>query len=509
MNNTIERGTIKVDVRKYQYENGADDTLRDLNFDIKKGEFVGLMGRTGAGKTTTLMLLNGLIPHFFEGDFDGTVFSNSMNTQRYRVQTLSRFVGCVMQDPETQIFGITVEKDVAFGPSNLAIEKSRIAEIIDESLDVVGLNGYKYRISTELSGGEKQRLTIAGILAMEPEILVLDEPTSELDPEGRKEIYKLLKKLVNEKNVTVFISGHDSEEMCEFTDRIIVLDKGTVVWNGIPEVLFNDKELAEKYGIMPIDKNSDELAQANMIVETQLIREDTSKEEKIIIEAKDLSYEYENGRQALKNINLRIYEGEFVSLIGKNGAGKTTFSKQINGLLKPKSGTILINGFDIKNNSTAELSKEIGYVFQNPDHQIFSATVYDEVEYGLKRLKLTEYERSERVKDALEFVGLNYQNKRHPFTLGKGERQKLAVASILAMKPKILVIDEPTTGQDWAGTKRMMELMKKLNSEGTTLITITHNLKLAIEYSDRIIKFSDGMIESDLLNIKVIKENVN
>ncbi|MFA7288518.1 MAG: energy-coupling factor transporter ATPase [Melioribacteraceae bacterium] len=504
MNSSNERGTIKVEVQKYQYENSIDVTLKNLHFDIKKGEFVGLMGRTGAGKTTTLMLLNGLIPNFFEGNFDGTVISNSMNTQRYRVQTLSRFVGLVMQDPETQIFGITVEKDVAFGPSNLAIEKSRISEIINESLNVVGLNGYKNRISTELSGGEKQRLTIAGVLAMEPEILVLDEPTSELDPEGRREIYKLLKILVKEKNVTVIISGHDSEEMLEFTDRIIVLDKGTIVWNGIPQSLFNDKELAEKYGIMPTGNNSNDLEQINRINEEKLNAEGTLKEKKIMIEARNLSFEYENGRKALKDINLKIFEKEFVSLIGKNGAGKTTFSKQINGLLKPKSGTILINGVDIKNNSTAELSKEIGYVFQNPDHQIFSATVYDEVEYGLKNLKLTEDEREERVKNALEFVGLSNQNKRHPFTLGKGERQKLAVASILAMKPKILVIDEPTTGQDWDGTKRMMELMKKLNSEGTTLITITHNLKLALEYSDRIIKFSDGKVESDFSNIKAI-----
>ncbi|HEY3390760.1 MAG TPA: ABC transporter ATP-binding protein, partial [Prolixibacteraceae bacterium] len=198
-----------------------------------------------------------------------------------------------------------------------------------------------------------------------------------------------------------------------------------------------------------------------------------------------------------QNINIKIIKGEFVALIGKNGAGKTTFSKHLNGLLRPTSGEILINGRDIKGLTTAELSKEVGYVFQNPDHQIFAATVEEEIGYGLKNLMLTANVRENRIHEALEFVGLEKFKKRHPFTLGKGERQKLAVATILAMEPGILVIDEPTTGQDWDNTKKMMWMMEKLHRKGHTILAITHNIRLAAEYADRVIVFSEGKIELD------------
>ncbi len=520
----LERGSVVVDLEKYTYPGSPSATLKKINFKINKGEFIGVMGRTGSGKTTTLMLLNGLIPHFFEGNFDGSVIVNTMNTQRYRVQTLARFIGLVMQDPETQIFGITVEKDTSFGPSNLNYRKEKIEELVTKSLPLVGLSGFEKRITTELSGGEKQRLAIAGVLAMEPEIIVLDEPTSELDPNGRAEIYRVLSEIRRKENVTVIISGHDSEEMLDFVDKIIVLDEGEVVWQGIPHDLFKNVSLTEKYGIRPIEtaEISNALCKDSVSKETEIflhsgqlieylnkqlkscstkneIHKETfiPKQKKTVIETIDLSFGYRKNEAALNKINLRIGKGEFVAVIGKNGAGKTTFSKHLNGLLRPTSGQVLINGRNIQSVSTSELSREVGYVFQNPDHQIFSASVREEVEYGLKNLNLTKVEIEERVNKVLKFVGLiEYQN-RHPFTLGKGERQKLAFASILVMEPGILVIDEPTTGQDWDGTKRMMTMMKELHQNGHTILTITHNLRLAAEYADRIIVFSNGMVVLD------------
>lgn len=517
----LERGSILVDLIRYKYENGISDTLGKLNFKIEKGEFVGLMGRTGAGKTTALMLLNGLIPHFFEGEFEGTVIANTMNTARYRIQTLARFIGLVTQDPETQIFGITVEKDVAFGPSNLSYSKEKIRKLVDKSLDAVGLKGYEKRITTELSGGEKQRLAIAGVLAMEPEIIIFDEPTSELDPAGRKDIYKLLSSLRKNNDVTILVSGHDSEEMLEFTDRIIALDNGLIVWDGKPSELFTDVELIERLGIRPPEaaEISSCFVKGNILSSKKVLinndefintyaskcnfaKYDGNKEKKAVpvnkavtaIEARNLSFEYSKGKSALSGVNIKINKGEFVALIGKNGAGKTTFSKHLNGLYRPSAGEILINGRNISAISTPELSKEVGYVFQNPDHQIFAATVWEEVEFGLKNLSISSEERSRRITDALEFVGLANFKERHPFTLGKGERQKLAVATILVMEPDILVIDEPTTGQDWDGTRRMMEMMEKLHRNGHTILAITHNMRLAAEYADRIIVFSDGKV---------------
>lgn len=519
----LERGSVIVDLEKYLYPESSKAALKKINFKINKGEFIGVLGRTGSGKTTSLMLMNGLIPHFFEGDLTGSVVVNTMNTQRYRVQTLARFIGLVMQDSETQIFGITVEKDTSFGPSNLNYSKEKIKELIKKSLSLVGLSGFEKRITTELSGGEKQRLAIAGVLAMEPEIIVLDEPTSELDPSGRAEIFRVLSEIRKEENVTVIISGHDSEEMLDFADRIIVLDEGEVVWQGKPQDLFKDVFLTEKYGIRPIESaeisnvfhnsNSNDskifLYSEGLIeylkgqLENYSVKNATHKvsifpkQKKTVIEAISLSFGYRKNEAALHQINLRINKGEFVAIIGKNGAGKTTFSKHLNGLLRPTSGQVQINGRDIQSVSTSELSREVGYVFQNPDHQIFSATVKEEVEYGLKNMNLSKPETEKKVTRVLEFVGLKDYQDRHPFTLGKGERQKLAVASILVMEPGILVIDEPTTGQDWDGTRRMMTMMKELNQKGHTILTITHNLRLAAEYADRIIVFSNGTIVLD------------
>jgi len=530
----LERGSLKVDLLRFKYKNSLTDIFSSLNFKIERGEFIGLMGRTGAGKTTTMMLLNGLVPHFLEGDFEGNIIANTMNTRRYRVQTMARFIGLVLQDPETQIFGITVEKDVAFGPSNLAFGKEKIREVIGKSLKAVGLEGYEKRMTSELSGGEKQRLAIAGVLAMEPEILVLDEPTSELDPAGKEEIYKLLSGLKKKGDVTILISGHDTEEMLEYADRIIVLDDGQKIWEGRPTVLFKNVVLTKKVGIRPPEvteignclKECGLLDQGSVFINRNEFLQFTKKNllsfktsdngsgkghsvgnDSIAIETRDLSFNYEQKNSALNELNIKIHKGEFVALIGKNGAGKTTFSKQLNGLLRPTKGTVYINGKDIGRLTTAQLSKEVGYVFQNPDHQIFSATVYEEVEFGLKKMNLSEKIRSTRINSALEFVGLEKFTKRHPFTLGKGERQKLAFATVLVMEPKILIIDEPTTGQDWDGTNKMMRMLDKLHMQGHTILMITHNMILAAEYADRVIVFSNGKVLLDGPPEKVFYES--
>lgn len=530
MEPNTERGSLVLDLKKFSYEGSQVPTLSNLKLHIKKGEIIGLMGRTGSGKTSTLMLLNGLIPHFFEGEFEGEVISNTMNTQRYRVQTLARFTGLVLQDPETQIFGITVEKDVAFGPSNLAYDRDEIKNRVDNSIDAVGLSGYHNRVATQLSGGEKQRVAIAGILAMNPEILVLDEPTSELDPKGKKEIYGLLHKIRQKSDVTIIISGHDSEEMLQFVDRLVVLDEGKIAWQGEPKDLFKDVPLSEKLGIRPpeITEIGYHLIKEGLLDNSPIYsidecvsvlskrlngksvqQSDSIKVEPdtpVVIEAENVSYKYDNSKHALKNVNLKIHKGEFIALIGRNGAGKTTFSKHLNGLLRPSYGKIFINGKDNSKLTISQLSREVGYVFQNPDHQIFAASVKDEIEYGLKTQGIDKDETEKRVKDALAFVGLENFENRHPFSLGKGERQKLAVSSILAMSPEILVIDEPTTGQDWEGTCKMMKLLKDLHQNGHTILAITHDMRIAAEYADRIIVFLNGELVLDGTPSKVFQQ---
>jgi len=516
----MERGSVLIDVEEFKYADNVSPTLKGINLNIKKGEIIGIMGRTGAGKTSTLMLLNGLIPHFYEGDLKGNITVNTMNTQRYRVQTLSRFIGLVLQDPETQIFSLKIDKDIAFGPSNLAFDRNKIKEAVLKSLDSVGLKGYENRITTRLSGGEKQRVAIAGVLAMDPEILVLDEPTSELDPKGKREIYDLLIDLRKKKKVTIIISGHDSEEMLYYVDRLVVLDEGKIAWQGKPENLFRNVPFTKKLGICPpelteigyllsqngiikedeiyltLEESADDLLKKINPVKNNkvFVKQKTKSTNDIVIETKDLCYSYDKDELILKGVNVKIHKGEFVALIGKNGAGKTTFSKHLNGLLRPVSGEIYINGKNTVKMSVAQLSHEVGYVFQNPDHQIFAASVKEEIEYGLKTFGFSESEREERIKNVLKFVGMENYEHRHPFSLGKGERQKLAVSTILAMAPGVLVIDEPTTGQDWEGALQMMDLFKELNDNGHTIFTITHDMRLAAEYADRVIVFADGKI---------------
>lgn len=529
----FERGTVFFEVEKYNYPQSQTDTLRSLHFFIEKGDIVGLMGPTGAGKTTSLMLTNGLIPHFLEGNLEGNVIANSMDTKRYRVQTLSSFIGLVLQDPETQIFGITVEKDVAFGPSNLKYDKEKIQKSISYTLNSVGLAGYEKRLTAELSGGEKQRLAIAGVLAMQPEILVLDEPTSELDPEGRLGIFELLAELKRSRNVTVLVSAHDSEEILQFVRKLIVLNNGGIAWEGTPDRLFKDILLTKKLGIRPpeiaeigyelskigIFKKEDipltlddarrrlsEILKTKTPADQEKPNSPLKQDRKPVIEISSLHYSYGKKHPALKGLNLEIYEGEFVALIGKNGAGKTTFSKHLNGLLRPTSGEIKIYGKNIAGLSIGELSKSVGYVFQNPDHQIFSSSVREEIEYGLRSYNISEEEKRKRVADAIEFVGLTGFEKRHPFTLGKGERQKLAVATVLAMEPQILVIDEPTTGQDWSGTQQMMKMIRQLHQKQHTILIITHDMRIAAEYADRVIVFSNGQIELDGIPSRVFSQ---
>jgi len=522
----LRRGEIVLERVDFRYRRSERDVLQRINFQVRPGEFVAVMGRTGAGKTTLQMLLNGLIPHFFDGQLNGIIFSNGLNTRKFRVQTLSRFIGLVMQEPETQIFGVTVEKDIAFGLGNLGFSRDDMRTRIQQVLAAVRLSGFENRVTVEMSGGEKQRLAIAGILAMAPDILVLDEPTSELDPVGKKEIFQTLADLQRAHELTIVIASHDSESILEYADRVIVLDDGAVAWDGKPTNLFKDVALVKKFGIRPpeVTELGSALCQAkiisqddiptNVIHAQELIQHLSSrmnfrsadapieknlnqKNFQEIISVKNLYYKYETGIGALNGITLSIKQGELLALVGQNGAGKTTLVKHFNGLLKPTAGDVAIDGIDTRSSDIPVLAKKVGFVFQNPDHQIFSASVEEEVNYGLRRYGFSPEEMEKRVVESLAFVGLLDNRKRHPFTLGKGERQKLAVATVLAMSPEIIVIDEPTTGMDWEGAEKMMDMIQQLNQKGHTIIMVTHNMRIVARMAQRMIVMHQGKIEMD------------
>lgn len=529
----------------YRYPRAEVENLKRVNLTVGKGKFVALMGPTGAGKTTLSLCLNGLIPQLLQGDLKGEVILAGKETSKYRVQELAKQVGLVLQDAESQIVGRTVEEDVAFGPRNFGVPKEEIQQRVAQALAKVRLNDYDQRSTSELSGGEKQRLVIAGILAIEPEILVLDEPTSELDPKGRVEIYRTLDDLCRERERTIFIVEHSSEEILRRADEIIVLNQGEIVWQGDPEQLFRDIPILQEFGIKPLPvsllgwdyyqrgwielkdipldvasaesiirslvskkKFRDQMDPSVKPVELREAYRERAKEKETqdssLIQVTQLVHRYESGQIGIQGIDLVIQKGEFVALVGSNGAGKTTLAKHLNGLLRPTEGEVLVKGMNTKEFDTAQLAQTIGYVFQNPDHQIFSVSVEKELEFGLKNAGFASKELEERIAWALELTGLEKYRRIHPYTLGKGERQMIAVASVLALTPEILVIDEPTTGLDWRGVQRIMELLRQLHKSGTTILIISHDMDIVAEYAKRVIVMQAGQVLSDALTWEVL-----
>jgi len=530
----VERHENAIELNKvsYTYPNSVEPSLKNVTLVVEKRKFMVLMGSTGAGKTTLSLCLNGLIPQLLEGKLTGQVSVAGKDVGKTSVQSMSKVLGLVLQDPETQIIGRIVEEDTAFGPRNVLIPLNEIKQRVNIALDKVRLNGYQQRLTEALSGGEKQRLAIAGVLVMEPDILVLDEPTSELDPLGRLEIYETLDDLRREKDLTILLVDHSSEEVIKKADEVVVLNEGEVVWKGVPSELFRNILLLRKYGIKPIpvsligwyffekgwisfteiplDTPSAEALIRTLLpkyghwqeqpqgqMNNDLRKQKQLSQKSVAVQVSHLIYEYNPGQPALRGMSMTIEAGQFVALIGQNGAGKTTLAKHFNGLLKPTRGEVIVEGMNTLHYDTSDLSKTIGYVFQNPDHQIFSATVEKELEFGLKNANYKGKDIKDRVDEVLQYTGLEKFRSVHPFSLSKGERQMIAVASILVLKPKLLIIDEPTTGSDWAGVQTMMALIRKLHVAGTTIIMITHDMDLVAQYAKRVIVLKDGGILLD------------
>lgn len=514
----------------YTYPHAEQSSLSRVNFQVEPGRLIVIMGASGAGKTTLTLCLNGLIPQLLEGHLQGKIEVVGLDVCKYRTQTLAQRVGMVFQDPDSQIVGLTVEEDVAFGPRNFMLPEEEIQRRVHEALAQVRLSGYESRKTEELSGGEKQRLAIAGVLAMRPDLLVLDEPTSELDPAGRAEFFATLDNLRREKELTVVIVEHWAEDVLTRADEVVVLRQGEIAWQGNPAVLFRDLPLLQELGLRPIPisipfwqlyqkgwikaseiplsipdaletlrnllKRVDPLS-LHRKVELKLTSIPADLSARGTVEISNLQHCYGNAEPTLEGVNLSIASGEFVALLGANGAGKSTLTKHLNGLLKPNAGEVWVSGKNTKDFSTAELARSVGYVFQNPDHQIFESSVEKEMAYGLKNVGLDAVEIKKRVNEALQSTGLEPFLQLHPLTLGKGERQLLAVASVLALQPEILVIDEPTAGLDWSETQKVMEMVRRLHEQGTTIIMITHDMESVAEYAERVVVLYQGKVLLD------------
>ncbi len=500
----------------FRYRQGTRAALRSIELEVHKGEIIGVVGPNGAGKTTLCLCLNGLVPNAVRGAMEGSVTVNAFDTRSTPMHVLSRSVGIVLQNPEAQFFGETVEEEVAFGPENLGLPVAEIARRVAESLALVGMQGFEERYPFHLSGGQKQRVAIAVALAMEPAILVLDEPTSELDPKGKSEVLQTIRRLNRDHGRTVVLVTHETDELVQVADRIVLLSEdGQMLAVGTsgdmlggddpdrigirqPQLFALWRSLPPGLSVVPPCTVADaavKLRSGFRLVPATVA--EARPQAPTLISCRGLTHVYSNGVCALAGIDLEIARGEFVAIMGQNGSGKTTLTKHFNCLLRPTSGGITVAGLDVARQSTPEMARLIGYAFQNPDHQLFAQTVEAEFAFGLHNIGVPPAEILPRTKAALAASGLEVPLDAYPHFLGKGERQKLALATILAMQPDILIIDEPTTGQDWRSAADTMERLRQLNREGRTIIIVTHDTRVAAEYADRLVVMAQGAIVAD------------
>jgi energy-coupling factor transport system ATP-binding protein len=504
---------IRVESLAWHYEGAAEPALRGVSFEVERGEFVAVMGRTGAGKSTLCRCLNALIPRHSRGTMEGRVLVAGLDTARSDFYEIAGRVGIVFQDPETQFIMMTVEDEIALGLENRGVEPQAIRAAVERALAAVGLpQSYLGKPPTELSGGQKQRVAIAAMLALEPEILVLDEPTSDLDPAGKAEVFAILERLKAERAATVILVSHDSEQVARYADRVLVLDQGRVALAGpTAEVLGRVRELAALGIAAP------QVAQLGFLLgwprpagdpRAALQRLHGARlappaaplarpESEPAVKVQGLEHAYPDGTLALRGVDLELRRGEYVAIVGSNGSGKTTLAKHLNGLLRPTRGSVWVAGVEAARVRPSELARRVGYCFQNPDHQLFCQTVEEELAFGPRHLGLSEAEVRARVERVLETVGLAPWRNEHPFFLGKGQRQRLAVGAALTIEPEIIIVDEPTTGQDHAMCEEIMALLDRLNQAGHTVVIITHDMELVAEHCRRVLVMADGRIIAD------------
>ncbi|OPX58444.1 MAG: putative ABC transporter ATP-binding protein [Methanobacterium sp. PtaB.Bin024] len=504
---------VSINDLSFRYPQSDSYVLNNINLEVKKGEFIGLAGKSGCGKSTLLYHLCGIIPHAVNGHKEGKVEVFGLDTVKHEIPELSTHVGMVFQNPEVQLFSVTVEDEVAFIAENLNYSVEKIKKCLDFSLDAVGIDDLRERYPFELSGGEKQRVAIASAISVKPEVLVLDEPTSELDSHGTEMVLEVLHRL-NQAGMTIILAEHHLDEVACYLDRLIVMDDGRIIADDEPRTIFQDRifesiglrppqtvEMGLRLGSSKLPLSVNEALDIFNTIPTitrGIVNQKVQGEEIVeidrIVEIKDLNFLY-GDKKVLRSVNLSINKGEMVGLLGPNGSGKTTLALLMMGLLKPDQGLVRVDGLDPQKDRK-KLVQRVGFLFQNPEHQLFCDSVYSELTYGFEGGE-DGFEDQEVIDEVINRMGLEKFKNNHPLTLSRGERQRVATATALVKKPEIMIIDEPTTGQDWYHVSSFMNLVRRLNQEGVTIILITHDMRVAAEYCQRLVVMRDGSILLD------------
>jgi energy-coupling factor transport system ATP-binding protein len=491
----------------FTYRRATERALRGLNLEVAAGEWVGVLGGAGAGKSTLAGLVCGLLPRFASGVLEGRLLLDGRPPGDWDRAARAARIGLVMEDFEAQLFLGRVDLEVAFGPENLGVSRPEMEQRIREALAVVGLEGLEARPPDTLSGGQRQRLVLASVLALRPALLFLDEPWSDLDPGGWPQLWSTLRRNFPSGILTASDPSH-----LEGVDRLLLLREGQVLAQGDPASILADDELLDRAGVplLPLaalfrrmgrDERPASVEEAiGLFPATPRDRVAPAEPPSLgppVLEAKGLSCVYPDGTAALTGVDLTVRGGEMVAILGRNGSGKTTLARHLAGLVHPTAGTVRVRGREIGARAAPRLGTEVGYIFQNPDHQIFAETVLDEVSFGPRNLGCTPGQVAERATEALAAVGLDGLESEDPFALPRGDRQRLAVASALAARPRILLFDEPTTGLDASSIAAMMDLLHGLAGSGHTILFITHSMELAAHHARRIVLLDAGRILRD------------
>ena len=513
---------IEIDNLSFKYENRLAPALDRVNLNVSDGEFLLLAGASGSGKSTLLKCINGLIPHRYLGGYSGEVRIKDKPVAASQLLEISLIIGTVLQEAEKQLVSSSVQDDVAFGPCNLALPRAEIERRIEHSLGSMGISPLRERSIFALSGGQKQRLAIAGVLAMEPQIILFDEPLANLDSNGIRLMLEVFGEL-RERGKTIIVAEHRTEEVIRANpSRVVVVDKGRIVADDSdPEVLVDFADVLKtpaEYALKNRLRAGKRSFKIESLVAQKLRSSPTGAEIVassgiVLIRVEDVSFEYSGGVRALDHVNFVIHEGERIALLGNNGAGKSTLALNLGGLLRPTEGRVLVQGADTSFMSVSEIATNVAIVFQNPFSMLFAKTVQDELSFGPKNIGVQPAAISRLIPHVAKQCTVDHLLNKSPFASSFGEKKRICVGSVLTMQPKCVILDEPTSGQDYRSYSEFMGFIRSLSEQGHTLILITHDTDLAVEYTDRTIIMNNGRVVADgatktiLADPKMLEEN--
>ena len=517
----MENPIISFEKFSFKYNAQAKPTLYDIDLSIRPGEKILIAGPSGCGKSTLAHCINGLVPHSFAGEISGKLSIDGKDSAKLSIFDVSQVVGTVLQDSDGQFIGLTVAEDIAFALENACVGEPELHELVLKAAQSVNVAGHLTHAPTELSGGQKQRVSMAGVMVDDVKVLLFDEPLANLDPATGKQAIELIDLIQKRTGAAVIIIEHRLEDVLHrHVDRIVLMQNGRIIADEAPDSLLSSQRLKEtglreplyltalRYAGVEIRKDMQPWSMESI----KLSGEDVEKvrswykagektwekcEKEALLKIEGLSFAYSKGHQALSDISLEINKGEVIAVVGNNGAGKSTLSKLICGFEKPQKGRLLFGGKDLSALSIKERADHIGYVMQNPNQMISKVMIRDEVALGLRTRGVGEEEIQSRVDETLKICGLWPFRSWPVSALSYGQKKRVTIASILALRPEMIILDEPTAGQDYRHYTEIMEFLSLLNKQGVTIVMITHDMHLMLEYARRALVINDGRLIAD------------